>query len=136
MLRMSRTASAVAIIAATAGASAGLSGAPALADPTNAHQVTAGIADCGSAGTFTFVVTGNSGKGTAWNVAFVRATGGGRAVFHPRSLDLVFTSPDGAFPEQESKRSGPGPVSCTISAVPFPGATLTGTVTGTLTWRG
>ena len=136
-MRRTRTAGTVMILAAaTVGATAALSVAPAIADPTNAHQATSGTADCGSAGTFTFVVTGNSGQGTAWNGAFVTSSSGKRAIFHPRSFDLMFTSPQGNFPEVASKRTAPGPVSCSISATPFPGATLTGTVTGTLTWRG
>jgi len=137
MTRKSRTVgSAVIVAAATVGATAGFSLAPALADPSHAHNVTSGTADCGSAGMFTFVVTGNSGQGTAWNGAFVTSSTGKRAIFHPRSFDLVFSTPQGDFTQQVSKSTAPGPVRCTISAMPFPGATLTGTVTGTLTWRG
>jgi len=137
MTRTSRTiGSAFVLATATVGATAAVSLAPALADPSNAHQVTTGTADCGSAGMFTFVVTGNSGQGTAWNGAFVTSSTGKRAIFHPRSFDLMFTSPQGDFTEKASKSTAPGPVSCTISGTPFPGATLTGTVTGSLTWRG
>jgi len=137
MTRTSRTVgSAFVLAAATVGATAALSIAPALADPSHAHSVTTGTADCGTAGMFTFVVTENSGQGTAWNGAFVTSSTGKRAIFHPRSFDLVFTTPQGSFMQQVSKSTAPGPVSCTISAKPFPGATLTGTVTGTLTWRG
>jgi hypothetical protein len=120
-----------------AGGGVAVSGATALADPTNAPGVTTGTADCGSAGMFTFVVTENHGQGTAWNVAFATSTTGGtRALFHPSTFDLTFSSPDGTFVEQESKGGGAGPVSCSISAAPFPGATLSGTVTGWITWRG
>ena len=137
MRRITRTAGgAVILAAATVSATSALSLSPALADPTQAHQVTSGTADCGSAGMFTFVVTGNSGQGTPWNGAFVTSSAGRRAIFHPRSLDLMFSTPQGNFAEMASKATAPGPVSCNISAVPFPGATLTGTVTGTLTWRG
>ena len=127
---------ALTVAAATVSATAALSLAPAGADPLHAHQATRGTADCGSAGMFTFVVTGNSGQGTAWNGAFVTSSTGKRAIFHPRSFDLVFSTPQGDFTQQVSKSTAPGPVSCTISATPFPGATLTGMVTGALTWRG
>ena len=136
MRRLTRTAAAAVILAAATVSASALSLSPASADPTHAHQATSGTADCGSAGAFTFVVTGNSGQGTAWNGAFVTSSTGRRAIFHPLSFDLMFTSPQGNFPQVASKANAPGPVSCSISAVPFPGATLTGTVTGTLTWRG
>ena len=137
MTRTSRTVgSALVLAAATVGATAASALAPALADPSQAPNVTSGTADCGSVGMFTFVVTENSGQGTAWNGAFVTSSTGRQAIFHPRSFDLVFSTPQGDFTQQVSKSTAPGPVSCTISATPFPGATLTGTVTGTLTWRG
>lgn len=107
----------------------------ALADPVGARNVTTGTAGCGTAGTFAFVVTGNSGKGTAWNPAFATSVNG-RALFHPTTLDLTFTGPDGTFVDHEAKATGPGPVTCTISAAPAPGFTLSGTVTGWLTPRG
>lgn len=109
--------------------------ANAWADPAGAPNVTTGTASCGSAGAFTFVVTSNSGNGTAWNPAFVTSSKG-RALFHPTSFDLSFTSPDGTFTEHAVKGSGPGPVTCTISSTPAPQFSLSGTVTGWLTWRG
>jgi hypothetical protein len=131
-----RTAAGAALLAATAASVLGYSGTAALADPSQGKNLTLGTADCGSDGMFTFIVSGNSGQGTAWNPAFVSTSTGQRALFHPASFDLTFTSPQGDFTQEVSKNSGPGPVTCVISATPFPGASLSGTVTGTLTWRG
>lgn len=123
------------LLATTAGVLA-VAGPAALADPTQNRNVTVGTADCGSDGTFTFLTTSNNGRGTPWSPAFVLSTSGRRALFHPASLDLTFTSPQGVFTEDVTRGGGPGPVVCTVAAAPFPGATLSGTVTGTLTWRG
>jgi hypothetical protein len=98
---------------------------------------TTGTADCGSAGSYTFSASGNHGQGTSWNVAFVTAPDGSRALFHPTSFDFTFIAPDGTVVGSEStaKHHGSGPVTCTILGHPMgePGATLTGTVTGWLT---
>jgi len=136
-MRMSTRLSAglVTLAAASAGMAA-LAATSALADPTNAPNVTTGTADCGSVGSFTFLVTGNSGNGTAWNPAFVTSSTGQRALFHPDSFDLTFTSPDGTFHQSAAKNKGPGPVSCTISSTPMAGFSLSGTVTGSITTRG
>ena len=109
--------------------------ANAWADPAGAPNVTTGTASCGAAGTFAFVVTGNNGKGTAWNPAFATSATA-RALFHPTTLDITFTTPNGTFVDHEAKASGPGPVTCTITSAPAPGVTLSGTVTGWLTPRG
>ena len=63
MRHITRTAvSALMLAAASATAVSALTGAPALADPPpNGSNVTAGMANCGTAGTFTFIATGNSG---------------------------------------------------------------------------
>jgi len=122
-----------------AAASAGIAALPAtsaLAGPTNAPNVTTGTADCGSAGMFTFVATGNSGQGTSWNPAFVMSSTGGRALFHPTTFNFTITTPQGTFSEVASKNKAPGPVSCTVASTPNPDFSLTGTVTGSLTWRG
>lgn len=123
-------------VMSTAAAAVAMSGA-ASADPWHAPNLTVGTADCGSAGTFSFIVTGSNGTGTPYNVAFATSTTNGqRAVFHPSSVDAIVTTPNGSFPEQTSKPSGPGPISCAITGSPAPGVTITGTVTGWITWRG
>ncbi len=115
-----------------------LPAASASAAPTNAPNRLVGTADCGSDGTFSFVVNSGNAQGTTWNPAFVTRSDGVRGLFHPASVDLTFTSPFGTFTSVASKRTAPGPVSCTITGSPvgFPEATLTGTVTGTTTWLG
>lgn len=100
-------------------------------------NTTTGTASCGSAGTYTFSASGNSGQGTSWNVAFVIASDGGRALFHPSSFQFTFIAPDGTVVGSEStaKHHSRGPVSCQIVGHPVaqPLATLTGTVTGWIT---
>jgi hypothetical protein len=106
----------------------------AAAAPTNAANQTVGTADCGDAGSFTFVVTENNGRGSAWNPAFITRDDGATALFVPASFDLTVTTPDGPFFDQRSKGATSGSVSCDISASLAPGVTLTGTVTGTIVW--
>jgi hypothetical protein len=115
-----------------------LAATPASAAPTNAPNRLVGTADCGSDGTFSFVVNSGNAQGTTWNPAFVTRSDGARGIFHPASLDLTFTSPFGSDTLVASKPTAPGPVTCSISGSPvaFPEATLTGTVTGTITWLG
>jgi len=107
--------------------------------PSNAPNRLVGTADCGPDGTFDFVVnTGDSQAMTTWNPAFLTRSDGQQGLFLPASIDLTFTSPFGTFTSVASKRTAPGPVSCTITGSPvgFPEATLTGTVTGTIVWTG
>ena len=106
--------------------------------PTNAPSRLEGTADCGSDGTFSFVVNSGNAQGTTWNPAFVTRTDGASGIFHPASVDLTFTSPFGTFTQVASKPTAPGPVTCSITGTPanFPEASLTGTVTGTITWLG
>ena len=115
-----------------------LPAASASAAPTNAPNRLVGTADCGSDGTFSFVVNSGNAQGTTWNPAFVTRSDGAQGIFHPASFDLVFTSPFGSDTEVASKPTAPGPVSCSISGSPvaFPQASLTGTATGTITWLG
>jgi hypothetical protein len=95
-----------------------------------------GTADCGSDGTFTFVVNTGRSEANTWSPAFVTGSDGATALFIPSSLDLTFTFPEGSDTSTVAKHTAPGPVSCEISATPFPGASLTGTVTGRLVWTG
>ena len=112
---------------------------PVAAAPSSAPNLSTGTATCGSAGSFTFVVNGNNGKGQSWSGAFLTAADGSRAIFHPRSLDLTFTGPGvPSVTVDVTKKAGRGPVSCAIVGHPagFPAATFTGTVTGTITTLG
>ena len=128
------------VIVATVG-SAVLLLAPASAAfsaPTNAPNRLVGTADCGPDGTFDFVANSGNTEATTWNPAFVTRSDGQQGLFLPASFDLTFTSPFGTFTSVASKRTAPGPVSCTITGSPvaFPEATLTGTVTGTIVATG
>ena len=108
------------------------------AAPTNAPNRLEGTADCGSDGTFSFVVNSGNAQGTTWNPAFVTRSDGARGIFHPASFDLTFTSPFGTDTQVASKPTAPGPVTCSITGSPvsFTEASLTGTVTGTITCLG
>jgi hypothetical protein len=84
-----------------------------------------------------FWVSGNSGQGTGWNVAFITGSDGSRGLFHPTSFEFTFTAPDGTVvgTQDATKPGGTGPVSCEIVGHPVeqPLATLAGTVTGWIT---
>jgi hypothetical protein len=100
---------------------------------------TTGTADCGSAGTFTFLVGGNNGMGmsTRWNPAFLTSTTSGqRFLFIPAELNLTFTTPAGSFTSDEVKGNAPSSVACTIASTPNPQFSLSGTVRGRLVQRG
>lgn len=114
------------------------SAVPATAAPANAPDRLVGVADCGTDGMFSFVVNSGNAHGTTWNPAFGTSSTGARAVFHPASVELTLTSPFGSDAEIASKPGAPGPVSCAITGSPagFPQATLSGTVTGSITWLG
>lgn len=115
-----------------------LSAASASAAPGNAPDRLVGTADCGPDGTLSFVVNSGNARGTTWNPAFAVRSDGATAVFHPASVDLTSTTPFGSDTEIAAKPGAPGPVSCTVTGSPagFPEATLTGTVTGSITWLG
>jgi hypothetical protein len=110
--------------------------ATAAAAPTNAPDQLSGTADCGSAGSFDFVVNSGRANANTWSPAFITATDGSTGLFIPASFDLTFTSPFGTDTEQTSKATAPGPVTCEISASPEEGFSLTGTVTGRIVWTG
>ena len=126
----------VALVGVAAALLAAVPAATAVAAPTNPPSVLSGTADCGSDGTFTFVVNTGRSTATTWSPAFVTGSDGATALFIPSSLDLTITFPEGSDTSTVAKPSAPGPVSCAISATPFPGASLTGTVTGRLVWTG
>jgi hypothetical protein len=123
---------------AVAGAVLLLPAASASAAPTNAPNVLVGTADCGSDGTFSFVVNSGNSSAPTWGPAFLTGSDGALGLFRPASFDLTFTSPFGTDTLVASKSTAPGPVTCSITGSPvaFPEATLTGTVTGTITLLG
>jgi hypothetical protein len=110
--------------------------APATADPSRAPNILTGTADCGSDGTFTFVVTQSNSESNPWNPAFVTRSDGATGLLIPASLDFTFTTPEGSFSFTGAKGATSGPVSCAIDADLPPGFTLTGTVTGTIILSG
>ena len=126
----------VALVSAAAAMLAALPATTAFAAPTNAPTAFTGTADCGADGTFTFVVNSGQTEANTWNPAFVTRSDGATALFIPASLDLTFSFPGGSDTSTVAKHTAPGPVSCEISATPFSGASLTGTVTGRLVWTG
>jgi hypothetical protein len=126
----------VALVSVAAAMLAALPVTTAVAAPTNAPNMLSGTADCGSDGAFTFVVNTGRSEANTWSPAFVTRSDGATALFIPSSLNLTFTFPEGSDTSTVAKHMAPGPVSCEISATPFPGASLTGTVTGRLVWTG
>ena len=77
------------------------------AAPTDAPNRLVGTADCGSDGTFSFVVNSGNSQGTTWNPAFVTRSDGARGIFHPASVDLTFTSPSAPRPRSRPNRRHP-----------------------------
>jgi hypothetical protein len=126
----------IALVSVAAAMLAALPSSAAFAAPTNAPYSFPGTADCGPDGTFDFLVNSGQTEANTWNPAFVTRSDGATALFIPASLDLTFTFPGGSDTSTSAKHTAPGPVSCEISATPFPGASLTGTVTGRLVWTG
>jgi len=112
---------------------------PAAADPVNAKGASLGTADCGSAGTFTFVVNSGvgNGNGSPWNPAQATSTNGSPAVFVPTELHLTFTSPQGSFSFDATKGATQGSVVCSVQGqavnAPF---SFVGTAIGNIVNRG
>jgi hypothetical protein len=107
---------------------------PLLAAPSNSPGASVGTGDCGSAGSFSFVVGGGGGNGTgnAWSPAFL-TNGAMRALFIPTAFHLTFTSPMGSFENDVTKGNVTGSVTCTVTGHAVNGPfTFTGTVTGNL----
>ena len=113
--------------------------APASADPVNAPGASIGVADCGSAGLFSFVVNSGvgSGNGGAWNPALAVSETDSNVVFVPTELHLVFTTPNGPFSVDRTKGVTQGSVQCTVSAqgVNLP-ISFVGTAIGNIVTRG
>jgi hypothetical protein len=126
----------IAVVSVCVALVSAVSATAAVAAPTNVAEALFGTADCGPDGTFDFVVNSGNSEATTWGPAFVTTSDGATALFIPSSFDLTFTSPWGTETETATKHSGPGPVTCEISANPAPGFSLSGSVTGTLVWTG
>ena len=131
-----RTFTRIALLGLTVPMLAALPTPTAVAAPTNAPYSFPGTADCGPDGTFDFVLNTGQSEADTWSPAFVSTSDGRTALFIPASVDGTFTTPFGTETFTVSKHTAPGPVSCEISATPFPGASLTGTATGKLVWTG
>jgi hypothetical protein len=121
---------------AVAGLSAALVGfgaASASAQPVNAPSSTTGTFNCGTVGSGTFVVnSGNTQAPVTWTAAHLTFTDGRTAVFQPRAFDLTFSFGGQTFTQIASK-NGPGSTVCRIFSSQG-GATLSGTVTGMVTF--
>jgi hypothetical protein len=109
---------------------------PAAAQPGRAPNLLVGTADCGSEGTFDFVVTESNSESTTWSPAFLTRSDGATGLFIPASLDVTLTTPEGSFSFTGAKGAVSGPVSCDIEGESTSGFTLTGTVTGTIILTG
>jgi hypothetical protein len=132
---------------ATAVAVVAVAAVPAGAAPTNAKGAFTGQADCGSAGTFGFVVNNANGQGQGTmnnpkgQAIFAPAHLSNGQVFHPTAFDLTFTftAPDGStmsFLNDAARKNQVGDVSCTLSgsqASPQGTFSISGSVVGTLT---
>jgi len=113
---------------AFAGATLGVLGTPAFAAPSNAPAVVTGTADCGSAGTFSFVLNTGRSEQTTLTPAFVTAADGSTSVFVPTSVDITAVFDGQTFTDSRSKQVQ-GDVQCAVSGS-GEGFTFTGTVVG------
>jgi hypothetical protein len=123
----------------------GILAGPASADPNGSKNSFAGIANCGPAGSYQFVVnsangqgsgTNNNGNQAEWSPAHLSP---GNGVFHPTAFDLTFTfTPAGGSPQSftntDVRKNQVGNVTCTLSGTQTDNAgdtfSLSGTVTG------
>jgi hypothetical protein len=112
-------------------------GAVASAAPSNAPTSLSGTFICPGGVTGTFVTnSGNTHAAQTWNVAHLTFENGGKGIFVPTTLSLTFTSPEGTFTSTSTKGNAPSSVTCTISASPGPGYSLSGQVTGNIVTNG
>jgi hypothetical protein len=121
---------------------------PAFAAPTNAPNAFHGLAQCGAAGTFNFVVNNANGQGQGamnnganqgeWAPAHL-SNGG---IFHPTAfvgLTFTFTAPDGSsmsFTNNDARPNQTGDTTCRISgsqSSPQGTFSLAGSVIGNIT---
>jgi hypothetical protein len=100
---------------------------PAAAAPTGSKNAFQGMADCGSAGSYHFVVNSANGQGKGtqtnngnqaeWAPAHLLETG---QVFHPTAFATIFTltAPDGtteSFTNNDVRKNQTGNVTCMLS---------------------
>ncbi len=115
------------------------------ADPNGSKNAFNGTANCGSAGSYQFVVNSANGKGSGtqnngnqaeWAPAHLSP---GNGVFHPTAFDLTFTfTPAGGSPQSftntDVRKNKVGNVMCAISGTQTDSAgdtfSLNGSVTG------
>jgi hypothetical protein len=138
------------LVATAVVAGASMVAGPALAAPTNAKNAFQGTANCGTAGTFSFVVNSANGHGQGamnngqnqaeWTPAHLS----GGLVFHPTAFDTTFTftppTPPGgesqSFTNTDSRPHQTGDVTCVVSGSqtdPQGGMfSISGSVTGTI----
>ena len=134
-------------VAAGAASMVGTLAGTAHADPTGAKGAFPGMANCGSAGSFQFVVNNANGQGSGTNnnpkgqATFAPAhLSPGNGVFHPTNFDLTFTfTPAGggtpiSFTDTASRPNQTGSVTCALTGSQTDPAgdtvSLTGNVTG------
>jgi hypothetical protein len=122
-------------------------GGTASAAPTGSKNAFSGKADCGTAGSYTFVVNNSNGKGKGaqnngqnqaeWAPAHLS----NGHIFHPTKFDVTFTfTPTGgqsqSFTNTDSRKNQVGNVTCQISGSQSSSQgtfALSGSVTGTIT---
>jgi hypothetical protein len=81
------------------------------------------------------VNTGEANAAVTWNVAHLTFADGSTAVIQPRAFDLTFTS-QGQSMTQVASKNGPGSTVCSISASQDGFFSVSGTVTGKVTFNG
>jgi hypothetical protein len=136
-------------VAAGAASILGILAGPASADPTGAKGAFPGMADCGAAGSFSFVVNNANGQGNGTNnnikgqATFAPAhLNPGNGVFHPTAFNLTFTfTPAGggtsqSFTNTATRTNQTGDVTCAITGSQTDPVgdviSLVGNVTGTI----
>jgi hypothetical protein len=134
------------LVAAGTASMVGILAGPATADPTGAKGAFPGTANCGTAGSFQFVVNNANGQGSGTNnngsqAQFAPAhLSPGNGVFHPTVFDLTFTfTPAGggtpeSFTNTSARVNQTGNVTCALSGSQTDPAgdtiSLSGNVTG------
>lgn len=126
-----------------------LGAATASADPAGSKNAFTGVANCGPAGSYTFVVNSANGQGQGamnnganqgeWAPAHLSP---GNGVFHPTAFDITFTftpagGPSQSFTNTDVRPNKTGSTTCALSGsqTDAQGDTfsITGTVTGNIT---
>lgn len=126
----------------------GVLGGVASADPNGAKTAFAGTANCGAAGSFTFVVNNANGQGQGTNNNGMQAEfapahlSPGNGVFHPTAFDITFTftpasGPPQSFTDTSVRKNQTGNTTCALSGSQSDGMgdtfSISGNVTGNIT---